>query len=85
MKLLAPAILAALALSACDPHRVEERSVEEFRFETGSARPKLEAELRAIPQLDAKSRDEMLRFLGGFFEDIATPEQVEKKLFKTCR
>lgn len=50
-----------------------------------AARPKLEAELRAIPQLDAKSRDEMLRFLGGFFEDIATPEQVEKKLFKTCR
>ncbi|HEY7697824.1 MAG TPA: DUF4097 family beta strand repeat-containing protein [Vicinamibacteria bacterium] len=47
MKLLAPAILAALALSACDPHRVEERSVEEFRFETGSARPKLEVRIES--------------------------------------
>ncbi len=45
-----------------------------------AARPALEAELRGMAQLDAKSRDEMLSFLGGFFEDIATPEQVEKKL-----
>jgi hypothetical protein len=38
----AAAVLVLLALSACDPQRVEESSVEEFRFEAGSVRPRIE-------------------------------------------
>jgi len=47
MKPIAHGILVALALSACDPHRVEETAVEEFRFETGSKRPRIEVRIES--------------------------------------
>jgi len=50
-----------------------------------AARPKMEAEIRSIPGLDERSRDDMIKYLGGFFEDIATPEKVQKNLLKDCR
>jgi hypothetical protein len=45
MRLVVPAVLAALGLSACDPQRVEETSVEEFRFEAGPERPRIEVRI----------------------------------------
>ena len=50
-----------------------------------AARPAMEREIQAIPGLDQRSRDSMIRFLGGFFEDIATPDSIEKKLLDDCR
>lgn len=58
---------------------------QQFIPEYLAARPALEAELGAIPGLEPRTRDGMVRFLAGFFEDIATPAAVEKNLFKTCR
>ncbi len=45
MRIVLPAALVALGLSACDPQRVEEKSVEEFRFEAKSERPKIEVRI----------------------------------------
>lgn len=45
MRLLLPAALVVLGLSACDPQRVEETGVEEFRFEAGSERPRIEVRI----------------------------------------
>jgi hypothetical protein len=42
MRLVVPAALVVLGLSACDLERVEETAVEEFRFEAGSERPRIE-------------------------------------------
>jgi len=40
-----PAVLVVLGLSACDPQRVEETTVEEFRFEARSERPRIEVRI----------------------------------------
>jgi len=45
MKLAMPGVLVVLGLSACDPQRVEETAVEEFRFEAGSERPIVEVRI----------------------------------------
>lgn len=60
-------------------------AVQQAALEFIAARPKLEAKLAAIPQLAPKERDDMLKYLGGFYEDIATPAQIDKKLLKVCR
>jgi hypothetical protein len=49
-----------------------------------AARPSLESALGSITQLEAKDRDNMRKYLAGFFDDIATPKGIDK-LFKTCR
>src|SRR3972149_6836517 len=45
MRRVLPAALVVLGLSACDPQRVEETAVEEFRFEAGSERPRIEVRI----------------------------------------
>jgi hypothetical protein len=45
MRLALPAALVVLGLSACDPQRVEETGVEEFRFEAGPERPRIEVRI----------------------------------------
>ena len=50
-----------------------------------AARPAMEQEIRSIPGLDDKSRDDMIKYLGGFFEDIATPDDIQKNLLRDCR
>jgi len=45
MRLVCPAALVVLGLSACDLQRVEETAVEEFRFEAGSERPRIEVRI----------------------------------------
>jgi hypothetical protein len=57
------------------------RLAPEFR----AARPQLEAEIARIPGLSERSRTDMVKYLGGFFDDIATDREIEKNLFKTCR
>lgn len=47
-------------------------------------RPAIEAAIRATPGLDAKSADKAIKFLGGFYEDIAGDDAVAK-LVKRCR
>ncbi len=50
-------------------------AVQQAAGEFLAARSKLEAELRAIPQLDPKERDDMIKYMGGFFDEIATPRR----------
>ncbi|MBX7494354.1 hypothetical protein K3172_00630 [Qipengyuania sp. 6B39] len=47
--------------------------------------PALEAEIGATPLADAKTREEMLDYLAGFFRDIADDASLERKLLKACR
>lgn len=49
------------------------------------ARPEMEAMLASIPGLTQDSRQIMLRYLGGFFADIATPRSIERRLLSRCR
>ncbi|HYN47083.1 MAG TPA: hypothetical protein VES64_10365 [Allosphingosinicella sp.] len=49
-----------------------------------AARPALLAVLAAIPQLSARSRARASAYLGGFFEDVGSPEQVAQKLLRNC-
>lgn len=48
-------------------------------------RPALEAEIAAIPSLDARSQADMKRYLSGFYEDIADDATLQKKLLDDCR
>lgn len=50
-----------------------------------AARPAMEAEIAGTPGLDDRSRKDLVAYLGGFFEDVATPERIEKKLLRDCR
>lgn len=50
-----------------------------------AARPRLVAELAAIPLLDGRTRGQMESYLEGFFAQVGTPDGAEKSLFKTCR
>lgn len=49
-----------------------------------AARPRLEAVLASIPQLTERRRDRAASYLADFFEDIATPEDVEDNLIDDC-
>lgn len=44
----------------------------------------IEPLLATIPDLRPESRARALRFLGGFFADIATDQSANQKLFATC-
>ena len=52
----------------------------EFRARRGQ----LLAVLAAIPQLEDGRRRKAAAYLEGFFSDIATDEDVKKRLLKTC-
>lgn len=54
---------------------------ERFR----QARPAMETMLAGIPGLTDASRKAMLRYLDGFFADIASPDTIQKKLVTSCR
>ncbi|WFL78927.1 hypothetical protein P7228_07650 [Altererythrobacter arenosus] len=49
------------------------------------ARPALLAELRSIPGLEPKTLQDMEKYLGGFFDDIADDQALEKNLLSKCR
>ena len=48
-------------------------------------RPELEAEIAATPHALEDTKEKMRSYLAGFFEDIATPEMLDKKLTSRCR
>ena len=52
----------------------------EFR----AKRPLILAALDGIPQLDEGRRRGAASYLEGFFRDIATDEDVRKRVLKTC-
>ena len=49
-----------------------------------AARPALEAELARIPQLEERTAQSMKRYLGGFFDGIASDEDGAEKLAGKC-
>lgn len=53
----------------------------EFR----AARPAMQAELAAIPGLSSSTLKKLTSYVDDFFEDIATPDTIEKKILKNCR
>jgi hypothetical protein len=55
-------------------------AAEEFRAKRGD----LLAALAAVPQLDEGKRRGAATYLESFFRDIATDEDVTKRLLKTC-
>lgn len=50
-----------------------------------AARPRLMEALAAVPHLDGRSRERAAAYLSGFFDDVATPRDVESNLLRTCR
>jgi hypothetical protein len=49
-----------------------------------AARPRLEAVLASITDLSDRRRARAVSYLNGFFEDIATPADVERNLIEDC-
>lgn len=49
-----------------------------------AARDRLEAAITSIPEMSDRTRRRALSYLNGFFEDIATPEDVEDNLVSAC-
>jgi hypothetical protein len=50
-----------------------------------AARGSLEAELGRIPDMSAKTRESMTKYLDDFFEEVATPDVARRKMLDTCR
>ncbi|WP_260482332.1 hypothetical protein [Sphingomicrobium flavum] len=50
-----------------------------------SQRAALEAEIEGVPGMDEKTKRALLSYLIGYFEDLATPDGLEKELVKDCR
>lgn len=48
-------------------------------------RPQLEAEITATPYASAATKQEMLSYLAGFYEDIDSPEIFQARLTGRCR
>jgi hypothetical protein len=52
--------------------------------EVRARRAELLAVLGQVPQLDARRRASAAAYLDGFFRDIATDQDVDKRLLRTC-
>jgi hypothetical protein len=50
-----------------------------------AARPGFEAELAAVPGMNDRTRGSVRSYLASFFEDVSTPEKIERNLIKDCR
>lgn len=51
----------------------------------GERRPAIEAAFAEVPGLSEPRRREAIAYLAGFWEDVATPERAERRLFRDCR
>ncbi|MEE4175326.1 MAG: hypothetical protein V2I57_13820 [Xanthomonadales bacterium] len=56
-------------------------TLDEFR----RLRPEFIALLENEPRLDKGNRKRALKFLDGFYEDLETPKDVERRLIDNCR
>jgi hypothetical protein len=50
-----------------------------------AARPALEKTIADIPGLTPANRDDILKWFGGFWNDISSPAMIQKNVLKTCR
>ena len=48
-------------------------------------RPQIEAEISAIPGLNAKTQKSMLKYLSEGFDDMKDQRSIERKLLRKCR
>ncbi len=56
-------------------------ALEEFR----ALQPEFNALLENEPRLDKGNRKRSLKFIGGFYEELETPKDVQRKLIDNCR
>ncbi|QIK96463.1 hypothetical protein G7076_08435 [Sphingomonas sp. HDW15A] len=62
-------------------HNAEARALyPQFRAQQAAV-PQI---LSSVPGLDPTARDRAIGFLGGFFSDIATDQQADKRMLGTC-
>jgi len=45
----------------------------------------MEKVVQDTPGMDPSTRANELKFLSGFWDDISSPEQIQKNVLKTCR
>ena len=50
-----------------------------------NARGDYDAAVSDMPGLSDRTKEKMLKFLGGFFDDVADDAAVEKNLLSKCR
>jgi len=50
-----------------------------------AARPAMEKVVQDTPGMEPGTRANELKFLSGFWDDISSPEQIQKQILKTCR
>ena len=63
----------------------QNEEVRRFFAEMLAARPQLEAELHAIEQLDKRDLKGLLEYVGDFYEDVDSLEEVDKRMLDHCR
>lgn len=50
-----------------------------------AARPAFEEELAAVPGMNERTRTSIRNYLASFFDDVATPDKIERNLIRECR
>ena len=50
-----------------------------------AARPAMEAQINGNSALEQGTKDTILKFLDGFWEDISSDEEIDKRVLRTCR
>ena len=48
-------------------------------------RPAIEELYRSFEFLDPRTRDEILAYYAGFYEDVSTPERAQRNVFRNCK
>ena len=64
---------------------VENDEVLKLAPEFAAARPAMEKAISEVQGLDPKTQQDILKFLGGFWDDISSPEEIQKKILRSCR
>ena len=65
----------------CWPGLDTEAVLQTFR----QARPQVEALYRDFPYLSDRTRDRTLEYFAQFFDNIASADQAQRRLFRDCR
>ena len=70
-----------LYMGWCWPDLDEQEGLRPFL----DARPRIEALVGDYAHLDPGARTDVLEFLSGFFEAVATPERGRQRMFRDCQ
>lgn len=65
----------------CSTNSLVPREAERLK----ALRSSFEAEIRAVPGLEAKTQDTMIKYLGGFYRDIEDAKSIDRKIVRKCR